>query len=81
MPVEIRESSIELIFYWCLTKVRGRGDLCANNISRITIWWVNTKYLKAGAQEAIKNKARHRQLKKNDDNDTVEIIARSVQRP
>ena len=45
------------------------------NVSRITIWRVKTKYLEAGALEAIKDEPRPGQPRKYDDNDTGEIVA------
>ena len=45
------------------------------NVSRITIWRVKTKYLEAGAMEAIKDEPRPGQPRKYDDNDTREIVA------
>jgi transposase len=45
------------------------------NVSRITIWRVKTKYLEAGACEAIKDEPRPGQPRKYDDNDTGEIVA------
>lgn len=45
------------------------------NVSRITIWRVKTKYLEAGALEAIKDDPRPGQPRKYDDNDTGEIVA------
>lgn len=45
------------------------------NVSRITIWRVKTKYLEAGAREAIKDEPRPGQPRKYDDNDTGEIVA------
>ena len=45
------------------------------NVSRITIWRVKTKYLEAGAMEAIKDEPRPGQPRKYDDNDTGEIVA------
>jgi len=45
------------------------------NVSRITIWRVKTKYLEAGALEAVKDDPRPGQPRKYDDNDTGEIVA------
>lgn len=45
------------------------------NVSRITIWRVKSKYIEAGAQEAIKDEPRPGQPRKYDDNDTGEIVA------
>ena len=45
------------------------------NVSRITIWRVKTKYLEAGAMEAIKDEPRPGQPRKYDDNDMGEIVA------
>ena len=45
------------------------------NVSRITIWRVKTKFLEAGALEAIKDEPRPGQPRKYDDNDTGEIVA------
>jgi len=45
------------------------------NVSRITIWRVKTKYLEAGALEAIKDEPRPGQPRKYNDDDTGEIVA------